>query len=529
MIIADDASTSPLKTPTGSHAPSTSRDDASEIIPPPSYYGSMSDPTISSGSSVPRSPYYQHSRPPPSEQLPSYYVPLQQPSKPPNDRGWSAVKRFARAFLAALIAMLLFSILMDSLATIWRFRSSRNDPWSQLPLPDIDLDGCNAVRWKKVSGYTYDASASLFTDAHASLNISPEERDDLLAMSSRGKDNFPLAARAYLDMPLTDDTFMLIAQGARQSGSLHVTTHSKRGDDQAHATVTVKYLSSSALARTHICPLSSRGIQGLGIRTPTSRASEDLSAQIFVIIELSLPASHASKIDGFQTHLPHYSQYITDMGDVRFSHMYLNGTSSPIHAANVVTDTLVIDTSNAPITGIFNTTSMIQLTTSNAPIDVELGLAHGKESTPTVAFLRSSNAYVSAKSHLLSDSKAPRYTISAETSNKDIDLTFPTSPLDAAVVTHAKTSNGAARVAVHRAFEGDFVLSTSNAPAVVDESGAEDPTGKGRRRTVWVDSQGADVLVASQVRGAVSWGERRRTYGSSVDITSSNGRVTLIV
>ncbi|KAL1691873.1 hypothetical protein GGG16DRAFT_90904 [Schizophyllum commune] len=550
MIITEDGPTSPLKTPTTSQGPSSISDDESDSLPPPSYYGSMSDPMLSSGphppwstgSSAPYStrssaPYSSGSSapwsPPPSwqhahsssEQLPTHYTPEHPPSSTkPDDYGKRATRRFWRSLGAAVLIWILLSILVDSLIAILRSRS-RGSWQDHVVIPGIDLERCSGIEWKTVERPSYPHSP--FADIHAALNITS---DDYTSSDLHVAD-YSYEATGSLDLDLTDETLMLLAQGSHQSGRLHVTTHTK-SNRRAYAIVIVKYTSAAALAQMHLCKLSSKGVQGFGIHTPDSYPRLN-RPEIFLDIKLSLPAGYVSKIAGLQTVLPNYSQYIADLGKgARFQHVALNSTLGPVHAETLVADTLIVGTSNAPITGVFNATKDLGLITSNAPIDVELGLTHADRSSEgTSAVLYSSNGYITARCHLLnpSSSKEPLYSVLATTTNKYVNLFHPTSPLDAILSAHAVTSNGPAQVSVNPAFEGDFMLHTSNSRAVVDESGAEDPTGRERERTVWVDHAKGGRALDSESAGTVTWGDRRKRTGSEVTVVSSNGRVALVV
>jgi hypothetical protein len=52
-----------------------------------------------------------------------------------------------------------------------------------------------------------------------------------------------------------------------------------------------------------------------------------------------------------------------------------------------------IETSNAGISGVYNTSSLLVLATKNAQVDVDIGLSSVHESRPTLV-LATTNAYV---------------------------------------------------------------------------------------------------------------------------------------
>ena len=87
------------------------------------------------------------------------------------------------------------------------------------------------------------------------------------------------------------------------------------------------------------------------------------------------------------------------------------------------------------------------------------------------------------------------------------------------------TSNSHASVAVHPTYEGSFSLKSSLFTPSVKQTNAEDPSGKGRKRSIQVFKVGRGLLM-----GAAQWGpfDDKRKLGS-VDVSTSNSPAEIII
>lgn len=101
-------------------------------------------------------------------------------------------------------------------------------------------------------------------------------------------------------------------------------------------------------------------------------------------------------------------------------------------------------------------------------------------------------------------------------------LEYTDMPINAVLTCEATSSNAAAIVKLHNAFEGSFEVSTSNAPATLKELSAEDPSGQGRRRVV------TQKREKNRARGSAYWSDSREPKGRAV-VRTSNGRVELVI
>ena len=140
----------------------------------------------------------------------------------------------------------------------WAHPFQRGSWQDHVVIPGIDLERCSGIEWKTVERPSYPYSP--FSNIHAALNITSDD----YTISDLHVADYSYEVTGSLDLDLTDETLMLLAQGSHQSGRLHVTTHTKPSR-RAYAVVVVKFTSAAALAQMHLCKLSSKGVQGFGI------------------------------------------------------------------------------------------------------------------------------------------------------------------------------------------------------------------------------------------------------------------------
>ena len=201
---------------------------------------------------------------------------------------------------------------------------------------------------------------------------------------------------------------------------------------------------------------------------------------------------------------------------------------------------------NSAIRGKFNTSTELELETANAPINVHANLASGDDEQPTHLILRTSNGYVLHllfSFHLTSNYPYPcshidsevtlqsttasstggTFDVSAHTSNAPLALTVVDAPIEHALTLNARTSNSPARVTLHPTYEGAFDVRSSKwfRPTVEWDAEAQDPAGKGRRRTVQVQR-----VRGESVKGSAAWAEGGEERGE-VDVETSNSPLWL--
>ncbi|EIM80554.1 uncharacterized protein STEHIDRAFT_67630 [Stereum hirsutum FP-91666 SS1] len=265
--------------------------------------------------------------------------------------------------------------------------------------------------------------------------------------------------------------------------------------------------------------------------------------QVEIHVRLPPPASDDTPtyIPSFEMDLPSFSTTIGDLqSSYEFGHFALKTANKPVQLKSVCAATAKVESSNAPIYGYYNTSSSLDLVTSNGVIDAVIHMYNDNAGLPTSLRLETSNGKIETSISLYSSHRTSDYgqfKIDARTSNKPLELTLHKAPVDSTLTLEGKTSNAPAEVSVPAAYEGDFVLSTSNAaPAVRRVHDVEDPSGAGRSRRVDTSS-----VIGGTLRGNVAWrsglvdleeqadGGQSLTGSGTVQVTTSNGPVQLIV
>jgi len=94
------------------------------------------------------------------------------------------------------------------------------------------------------------------------------------------------------------------------------------------------------------------------------------------------------------------------------------------------------------------------------------------------------------------------FDVTTTTSNSDLNIDFPASPVNSHLEVLARTSNGVANIYLNPAYEGKFSLATSSAfqTSVHEYKDVVDPSGKGRNRKVQYKKTGRGT-----VEGTVQW------------------------
>jgi len=173
----------------------------------------------------------------------------------------------------------------------------------------------------------------------------------------------------------------------------------------------------------------------------------------------------------------------------------------------------------------FNTTSSLVLSTTNGKIEVDVGLkSSGSETTLNA---HSSNAAIDADISLVSASGSGGFfDITTTTSNSDLNIDFPASPVDSQLELEARTSNGLANIYLNPAYEGRFSLTTSSifGNSINEHKDVVDPSGRKRRRQLKYKQIGRGTL-----EGTVQWEGTRgeRKPNGAVVVRTSNSPISL--
>ncbi|KAJ7229526.1 hypothetical protein B0H12DRAFT_1059701 [Mycena haematopus] len=360
---------------------------------------------------------------------------------------------------------------------------------------------------------------------------------------SGASDDFPgNSAEATFDIPLSPETVLLVSRyrshsffgvGSSLSGSLHVTTSARLNNT---ARVVIHSLSNT---RAKACLVKGTdGEAGVGLFSQGSWWTFHPDAT-FTKIDLVLPrAATALKLKGIVANLPNFSLDVGNLkGAVEFesatlktsnagikvdsmtaSRAQLRSSNARITANSFISSDLTISTSNAGISGTFNTSSTLNMRTSNAPITVNVGLENNHNTRPTTLVMRTSNNRLDAEVVLFTDArKGGDFGITGTTSNGILNIAVPGSPVDSALGLTARTSNAAAEVKLHGAYQGVFTVSTSNVSPKVTRL---NETGDARHFEY--------SAVRGHGRGYVYSREANKELGRAI-VTTSNAPVVLFV
>ncbi|KAE9391230.1 hypothetical protein BT96DRAFT_1061822 [Gymnopus androsaceus JB14] len=172
-------------------------------------------------------------------------------------------------------------------------------------------------------------------------------------------------------------------------------------------------------------------------------------------------------------------------------HAVIRTNESPIEDEFEVTDTLELDTANAPIRvgvkmvndrGLF---TRLKMTTSNSPITADLELTGSKDY----------NEFASG-----------RFSIEAKSTNAQVVIRHLSASVGSTVMLNAETTNAPIDVQMHPTYERSFALKTTNAKHNVDclsRKDTNDPEGHGRSRKITLKQIQGGQLAS----GYVYWGE----------------------
>ncbi|KAE9391226.1 hypothetical protein BT96DRAFT_979934 [Gymnopus androsaceus JB14] len=171
-------------------------------------------------------------------------------------------------------------------------------------------------------------------------------------------------------------------------------------------------------------------------------------------------------------------------------HAVIRTNESPIEGEFEVTDTLELDTANAPIRvgvkmvndrGRF---TRLKMTTSNSPITVDLELTGSKDY----------NEFASG-----------RFSIEAKSTNAQVVIRHLSASVGSTVMLNAETTNAPMDVQMHPTYEGSFALKTTNAKHndvdCLSCKDTNDPEGHGRSRKITLKQIQGGQLASGELQG----------------------------
>ncbi|KAH9177519.1 hypothetical protein EDB89DRAFT_1933049 [Lactarius sanguifluus] len=448
-------------------------------IPPPSSGGPSPPPP------PPPPPYI-------SPQSTNHYVVPATFLAPPESGG----KRFIKAFAVAVLIWLLTGAFVSSCLDLFgviRLDVMKGD----IGIPEVedgDIDNCPS--WTTVSDR-----------AHPWLPSRP----------------FGSWSRASFSLPVDSDALYLVARGSPCI---------RRLVKDVSVKVFVHHRGSIALSRATVCQLSrGDGQVGVGIFTPRRWYIPSRDTLHFVV-EVKLPASRGAirYVPSFQADLPMFALDMGDISAVRFGDVSLRSTNSHIKVHGAIAKTFNVHSTNGGISGAFNISDSLTIVTTNSPVSVKVGALNGEPEKPTEVFIQTTNGRINAGISLMSNSSSGTggaFGVSTHTTNSPIEVIYDDSPVDSVLKFDAASTNSRVHTALHRAYEGTFVLATTNGGVVLDRlRDNEDPSGQGRKRSLTKRYVGRN-----RVFGKVEWVPPSSDHdrSGSVNVATTNDVITLTI
>jgi len=323
------------------------------------------------------------------------------------------------------------------------------------------------------------------------------------------------------------------ARGSLSSGIVRV--HESSDVKDLKISVFAHYRNRKVLSNARVCLVKrENGGNGVAILTPFRWIPPRKKDNLFFVVDVKFPSPGHSiqHVSTFTIDMPKFVLDVDDLSAYSFDTFVLKSTDRPITVNSVTGDSIIADSKNGKIEGFFNATRLLMLSTTNNLINVSLNAHNNLPSKPTVVSLKTSNGPLNSNISLSTNSSSGtggQFRVYTHTRNAALGVSFSASPPDSRLHLDASTKNAPARVALHAAFEGGFVLKTSQFRPVLHElPGVEDPAGRGRERNV-----SARAVAGCALIGNVSWvppGEHVQTHNAGwASVTTRNAPVTLVL
>ncbi|PPR03764.1 hypothetical protein CVT24_007363 [Panaeolus cyanescens] len=451
-----------------------------------------------------------HSRPlyqsPPAYGATYYAVPHQPVVNvvvvPARDERHRTNSRFCRAFFWGIVIWVLLSGLVRSYMEVihWHHRRRHHFPY--------------AVQWP--APWEYQIPDNLYMNY-----CTPSDGwKDLGRVDGRF---WAAETSFYLLLSFVDTQLYFISRGDMSGGSSKFVVDNNLQRNLVRINVTVRYAEPFLRDLVKACEVfRTNDEMGVGLFTPHFQDDRSWNQFMWFETTISLPSYPSNHIiENLETDLPNTVHEIKNLAPYFFENVHLQGSNAPITSDAFHFRQASIKTSNSPIIGTFNTTDSLVLKTMNGNIKVDVGATATRRSSPNVV-LSTSNAPLEANVHLFSTKgEAGQYEVATSTSNSPLGVTIGTQPVDAIINFSGSTTNSPAVAVLNPLFEGTFdVHSTVFGPYVRADARLEDPSGRGRKRFVFMRNGKRDI------QGSVSWDKGGPSMGKAV-LKTTNSPATL--
>lgn len=317
-------------------------------------------------------------------------------------------------------------------------------------------------------------------------------------------------------------------------GAIYTGINPDRTVQDAVLSVMMQSSSPSVFNRSFVCLALADNFTDLSLYVPGDLVPSD---NILYNITLLFPhTAIPSQVDSFSTVLPMFDQLFSAFdGHVIFDKVSIEGAVSRVTVDSMQANSILIDTSLEPVTGMFHANTSLQISTVLAPIVANISLYNDpKSQSPTTLDVHTGNGNLTANVTILSPNEdpplRPNFIASLRTFSGSLSASFlhdPTSP-PTALQLSVLNDLGPADVTLDSLFEGVFQVSTKQAAAFVTQGNASvtDPWVPGLERTIQIA-----LNTTERSYGWIGWGNAGTLWNAyqqgNVLIDSSLAEVSL--
>ncbi|KAJ3568857.1 hypothetical protein NP233_g5439 [Leucocoprinus birnbaumii] len=304
-------------------------------------------------------------------------------------------------------------------------------------------------------------------------------------------------------------------------------------DNNVHMSITLQTTSKALQDRTLVCYDDIGEDRGLAIFIPSNiRGTDSISMDIHVAFP---PYAATGRIANFNVYLPVFTQTFSDLSQINFQSVYIEGGNRPINVTNIQAPCISVKSTLGDISGTYNASESLVLDTIRGNINASITLVKAVDHTPpTQMSLDTGDCEINAKVNLVAPGKfttSPLFAGKVNNFNAEVNLAISTDSSTSPIPIYFTVQNNLAKTTVvtDQKYLGTFLAQTKLNNVSVKE-GPENRKldalyGSGRSRTVVFDQPMSDARSS----GWVGWGKRPNpiTGQSYLEITSSLGPVEL--
>jgi len=368
------------------------------------------------------------------------------------------------------------------------------------------------------------------------LSFGSQESVSQLPSTGPGPRNPKYAYHARYILPAASaQVLYMVARGNHSEGKIFFepVTDAK----EIVVAVVVSHLDDGMEKRIKLCRLQRDGnAEGFGIFTSEERwgwVPHD-RRKLHVEVHVRVPVGPSSSLLALESYLPNFSQYFGLFAeDAYFNSLAIRGTNGELYADALAGHNITFQTTNGQIGGHFETDTALTFETTNGRIDVDVDAQNAPTQpvSTSVSLITSNGPILSTlslstvrSSDRLYPGEGGSFSVYARTTNGIFNLKVPITPLSPTIIIDGNTTNNRASLSMYRAYEGSFMLNSSNAvsPHVEDRT-QDDPALKDRKLNLVISKVGNDSLS-----GSCWWGSGENApRHSHISIASSDGPAVL--